>query len=136
MVMDLLKKGKELLSEKEAESFYLYAYSHYHSGHWAEAADIFRLLCTRRPLDSRFWFGLGAALQEGSSYFDALHAWAMAALLKKEDPYPHFHAAECYFSLGQEKDAAKALEEALLKIEVTHPLEKRISLLKEQWKVA
>ena len=133
--MDLLKKGKELLSDDEVETLYLCAYSHYNSGHWTEAADIFRLLCTRRPLDPRFWFGLGAALQEGSSYFDALHAWAMAALLKKEDPYPHFHAAECYFSLGESGDAAKALNEASLKIETTHPLAGKISLLKEQWRV-
>src|SRR5579871_3241560 len=103
--MDLLKKGQELLSEEEVESFYLYGYSHYNSGDWAEAADIFRLLCTRRPLEARFWFGLGAALQEGSSYFEALHAWAMVALLKKEDPFPHFHAAECYFSLGEHEEA-------------------------------
>jgi type III secretion system low calcium response chaperone LcrH/SycD len=133
--MDLLKTGKELLSDAEVESFYLSAYSHYNSGHWTEAADIFRLLCTRRPLDARFWFGLGAALQEGSSYFDALHAWAMAALLKQEDPYPHFHAAECYFSLGEYEDAAKSLKEAALKIETNHPLEERISLLREQWRV-
>lgn len=134
--MDLLKKGKELLSDEEVESFYLYGYSHYNSGDWAEAADIFRLLCTRRPLDARFWFGLGAALQEGSSYLDALHAWAMVALLKKEDPFPHFHAAECYFSLGEHEEAGKALQEASLKIETNHPLQEKIFLLREQWRVA
>lgn len=134
--MDLLKKGKELLSDNEAEVFYLSAYSHYNSGHWIEAADIFRLLCIRRPLEPRFWFGLGAALQEGGSYLDALHSWAMAALLKTEDPYPHFHAAECYFSLGDSREAAKALTEAENKIETPHPLEEKIALLREQWKVA
>ncbi len=132
--MDLLKLGKTLLSDSEAESFYLAAYSHYQSGHWTEAADVFRLLCTRRPLDPRFWFGLGASLQEGGSYFDALHAWAMASLLKKEDPYPHFHAAECYFSLGDAQEAAKALDEAFIKIETNHPLGEKIALLKDQWR--
>jgi type III secretion system low calcium response chaperone LcrH/SycD len=133
--MDVLKRGKELLSEAEVESFYLYAYSHYNSGNWSEAADIFRVLCTRRPLEARFWFGLGASLQEGSSFKDALHAWAMAALLKKEDPYPHFHAAECAFSLGDVADAEKGLIEASCRIEKNHPLEGRISLLREQWRV-
>lgn len=132
--MDFFKHGKMLLSDDEAEKFYLCAYSHYHSGHWTEAADIFRLLCTRRPLESRFWFGLGAALQEGGSYFDALHAWAMASLLNKEDPYPHFHAAECYFSLSDRTEAVKALDEAYLKIEQNHPLGEKIALLKEQWR--
>ena len=133
--MNLLKKGRELLSEDEAEAFYLYAYTHYNSGHWTEAADVFRLLCTRRPLDSRFWFGLGAALQEGGSYFDALYAWAMVSLLKKEDPYSHFHAAECYFSLDDQKEAAKALQEAVSRIKTNHPLKEKIVLLKEQWRI-
>jgi len=133
--MDLLKTGRELLSDDETEAFYLYAYSHYQSGHWAEAADLFRLLCTRRPLESRFWFGLGAALQEGCSYFEALHSWAMAALLKPADPYPHFHAAECYYSLNDRSEAEKALLEAASKIDAaTHPLGNKIALLKEQWR--
>ena len=97
--MDWLNKGKELLSEEEVESFYLYAYSQYNSGDWTEAADVFRLLCTRRPLEPRFWFGLAAALQEGSSYSDALHAWAMAALLPMLALYPHFYSAQCYYSV-------------------------------------
>jgi type III secretion system low calcium response chaperone LcrH/SycD len=133
--MELLKEGRKLLSDDEVETVYLYAYSHYNSGHWTEAADIFRLLCTRRPLEGRFWFGLGAALQEGGSYRDALHSWAMAALLEKQDPYPHFHAAECYFSIGEEHEGAKALNEAVLRIETNHPLEGKIALLREQWKV-
>lgn len=133
--MDLLKKGKELLSDSDAELFYSHAFSHYQSGNWAEAADIFRVLCTRRPLDSRFWFGLGATLQEGGSYFDALHAWAMSALLQKDDPYPHFHAAECCFSLGDQNEAVKALREASLRIDRAHPLSDKIALLKEQWRI-
>ncbi|HSX37873.1 MAG TPA: tetratricopeptide repeat protein [Chlamydiales bacterium] len=134
--MDLLNQGKALLSDSESETFYQFGFSHYNSGNWLEAADVFRLLCARRPVDSRFWFGLGAALQEGGSYFDALHAWAMASLLKKEDPYPHFHAAECYFSLLDPKEGAKALHQAATRIEQNHPLEKKIAVLKEQWKIS
>lgn len=133
--MDLLKTGKELLSDEEAEAFYLYAYTHYNSGHWSEAADVFRLLCTRRPFDPRFWFGLGAALQEGGSYFDAIHAWAITSLLNEKDPFPHFHAAECYFSLGDPKEAVLALNQAAAKLDKTNPLLEKIALLKEQWKV-
>jgi type III secretion system low calcium response chaperone LcrH/SycD len=133
--MDLLKQARELISDEEVESFYLYAFSHYNSGHWSEAARCFKVLCTRRPLDSRFWFGLGAALQEGGNYRDALHAWAMAALLKRQDPYPHFHAAECAFSLGDAGDAEKALNEAAKRIENNHPLEGKISLLRQQWRI-
>ncbi len=73
--------------------------------------------------------------RKGAVSSDALHAWAMAALLKKEDPYPHFHAAECCFSLGHYEDAVKALREASSKLENNHPLGEKIALLKEQWRI-
>lgn len=111
----LLKAGKELLSDAEAELFYSYAFAHYQSGHSKEAIEAFHVLCARRPLESRFWFGLGASLQEERKYQDALHAWAMTALLNPDDPYPHFHAAECYLSLNLPQDAEKAFQEARLR---------------------
>jgi type III secretion system low calcium response chaperone LcrH/SycD len=125
------------LSDTEVESFYAYAFAQYGSGNWKEAADVFRVLCTRRPLESRFWFGLGATLQEAGSYQDALHAWAMAALLEKDDPYPHFHAAECCFSLQLSQDASLALKESEKRIEPqsAHPLRPKITLLRQQWRL-
>lgn len=126
-----------LLSDEDVERFYAYGFAHYGTGSWNEAADIFRVLCTRRPLEPRFWFALGATLQEAGSYHDALHSWAMAALLKKEDPYPHFHAAECCFSLQLSQEAAKALSESEVRIQAdpTHPLGAKIGLLKQQWRL-
>jgi tetratricopeptide (TPR) repeat protein len=112
------------LSEEEVEKFYAYGFAHYGSGNWNEAAD-------------GFWFALGATLQEAGSYYDALHSWAMAALLKKEDPYPHFHAAECCFSLQMSEDAAKALKESEIRMgkEPLHPLKIKIGLLRQQWRL-
>lgn len=121
------------LSEEEVERFYAYGFAQYGSGHWDEAADVFRVLCTRRPLEPKFWFGLGATLQEAGGYKEALYSWAMAALLKKEDPYPHFHAAECCFSLQMTQDGALALAESENRIDPVHPLKEKISLLKQQW---
>lgn len=125
------------LSDGEVERFYAFGFAQYGSGNWGEAADVFRVLCTRRPLEPRFWFALGATLQEAGSYRDALHSWAMAALLKKEDPYPHFHAAECCFSLKMQRDAALALEESEIRIksEPVHPLKEKIVLLRQQWRL-
>jgi type III secretion system low calcium response chaperone LcrH/SycD len=123
------------LSETEVEQFYAYGFAQYGTGNWGEAADVFRVLCTRRPLVARFWFGLGATLQGAENYMDALHAWAMAALLSTDDPYPHFHAAECYFSLLDSNEAAQGLKEAEARIVGPHPLRGKIALLREQWKV-
>ena len=74
------------LEESSIEEFYAYGFAQYNSGRWDEAADAFRVLCTNRPLEPKFWFGLGATMQEAGSYMEALHSWAMVALLKKEDP--------------------------------------------------
>lgn len=123
------------MSEEEVEKFYSFGFAQYGSGNWGEAADVFRVLCTRRPLEPRFWFALGATLQEAGSYKDALHSWAMAALLKSDDPYPHFHAAECCFSLKLSSDAALALTESETRIESVHPLKEKINLLRQQWKL-
>jgi type III secretion system low calcium response chaperone LcrH/SycD len=123
------------LSDEEVERFYTYGFAHYGSGSWNEAADVFRLLCTRRPLEPRFWFGLAATLQESGSYREALNSWAMASLLKANDPYPHFHAAECYFSLLMADEAAKALSEAEARVEQTHPLKPKMALLRERWRL-
>lgn len=124
-----------LLTEEEMEKFYSYGFAQYGCGNWAEAADVFRLLCTRRPLEGRFWFGLGATLQEAGNYEEALHSWAMVSLLQKEDPFPHFHAAECCFSLRWKEDALKALREAEERTGAAHPLKEKIVLLRERWHV-
>ncbi len=123
------------MSDEYLEQFYAYGFAQYGTGNWTEAADVFRVLCTRRPLEERFWFALGASLQQARSYSDALHAWSMAALLSPENPLPHFHAAECCFSLQNKDDGAKALKEAEQRLKNPDPLQGKIAILKEQWRV-
>ena len=119
----------------DAEAFYSKAYAHYQTNQTAEAAEIFKVLCARRPMEARFWFGLGASLQGSANYENALYAWAMAALLDPENPYPHFHAAECSDSLNLHKDASLALIEAKNRIQdPAHPLHGPIALLENQWR--
>ncbi len=121
------------LTDEAAEQFYAFGYAQYDTGNWQKAADAFSVLCARRPLDARFWFGLGATLQESGDYSGALNAWAMTALLDRNDPYPHYHAAECSISLKNIQDAQLALKEAEQRISsAAHPLKDRISVLKER----
>lgn len=110
---------------------YTDAFFQYQSGNYAEAIDAFRLLCTHEPLEGKFWFGLAASLQESKDYEQALQAWAVTSLLKPNDPYPHFHAAECYLSLANLADATKALDEAASRANTS--LQEKITLLREQW---
>jgi type III secretion system low calcium response chaperone LcrH/SycD len=123
-------------SNEEMEAFYAYAFSFYQNSHWTDSVHMFRILCTKKPMEPRYWFGLAASLQEKGDFIESLHAWAMVALLKKEDPFPHFHAAECYVSLNELQEAKKALRETDERINETHPLKERIALLKEQWRLS
>lgn len=128
--------NKELLTEEGLEELYAYGFAQYNGGNWSESANIFRLLCTKKPLEARFWFGLAAALQEALLYSEALHCWAMVALLRENDPTGHFHAAECYFSLNEPEEGLKALRRADLEAgEKPCPLKEKIKLLQEQWKI-
>jgi hypothetical protein len=63
-------------------------------------------------------------------YMAALHAWSIVALLKEEDPRPHFHAAECFFSLNEKENALKALDLALKLCQDNEHLRNKINLLK------
>jgi len=110
---------------------YADAFAQYEADNFLEAIDSFRLLCAHEPLEGKFWFGLAASLQEAKDYDGALQAWAVTSLLKPSDPYPHFHAAECYLSLQNPTEAAKALNEAAPRADA--PLEEKITLLREQW---
>jgi type III secretion system low calcium response chaperone LcrH/SycD len=128
-------KMSDALSEAEAEEFYTFAHAQYESGSLKMARDAFNVLCIRKPLEHRFWFGYAATLQEEKKFEQALSAWAMAALLDCKNPYPHYHAAECSLSMNNLKDAKLALKETNKRIEVGHPLYDRIPLLKEAWKL-
>ena len=137
MMQELLEEVREsdALTDAQVEQFYAYAFAQYRSGGLQKAEEIFQVLCARRPFEARFWFGFAATLQEEKNYEGALRGWAMVALLDNSNPYPHFHAAECSFSIRNLRDAALALKETELRIEKNHPLEDRIPLLKEAWKL-
>ena len=118
----------------DLESSYAQAYALYQAGHAQKAADIFRGLCSLFPSEARFWFGLGASLQENREYRKALYAWAMNALIDPANPYPHFHAAQCLISLEQISDAKRAIHEAKTRSNTPkHPLQGPISVLEQQW---
>ncbi|MBS0626471.1 MAG: tetratricopeptide repeat protein [Verrucomicrobia bacterium] len=140
-MIDSLKKflevapHQEVMPPEEAEKFYSLGFSLYGVGNYKESADVFEVLCAQWPLEPKHWFALASSRQENSEYEKALHAWAMAAILKTDDPFPHFHAAECCFSLSQKEEASFALASALSRSE-THPvLKDKIALLRQQWEL-
>lgn len=119
----------------DLKAFYAAAYAQYQTGQWSKAIELFRILCERVPLESKFWLGLAASYQEQTDYELALFAWAMHALLEPANPLSHFHAAQCAFSLGKQEEAALALQEAKQRLSKEDPLFQSIQLLEERWSI-
>ncbi len=103
----------ENLSENAIEGLYNTAYTFFRQGKYERATHFFRLLSIAAPEESRSWFGLASSLQMETKYREALEAFVLAdAYHEGEDPRIPFHAAECYMSRGEEKQAQKALQVA------------------------
>lgn len=126
---------EEVMPPEQAEKFYSLGFSLYGAGNYKESADVFEVLCAQWPLEPKHWFALASSRQENTEYDKALHAWAMAAILKSEDPYPHFHAAECCLSLNQKEEADLALASAHTRSCENPALQDKIALLRQQWEL-
>jgi len=98
------------ISGFELEEVYAEAHMHYAQDAFLEAATAFRWLVFFNTFVPKYWMGLAASLQMLEKYDKALHAYALSALLDSHNPYPHFHAYECYVELNNKEDADKALE--------------------------
>jgi type III secretion system low calcium response chaperone LcrH/SycD len=97
------------VSGYEMEEIYSETYTFYQEDNFLEASTGFRWLVLLNPFVEKYWMGLAASLQLLEKYEKALHAYAICALLESENPYPHFHAFECYVALKDKEEAEKAL---------------------------
>lgn len=127
-----------LASKEFSEGAYAYAWHHYEAGRYQEAYDLFVLLAALRNGEKKIWMGLGATAQMLKRYQEATEAYSVAAHLDEElkDPYPHFHAAECFYTVGDVKNAWRALEGARKvadSIEGEDLLKSRIQMLRKSW---
>ncbi|MCP5470208.1 MAG: SycD/LcrH family type III secretion system chaperone [Chlamydiales bacterium] len=98
------------ISNREMEEMYAEAYAFYEEAHYKRASNIFRFLVMLDPLTSRYWLGLAACLQLLEKYEKALKCYAVVTLIDRHNPEPHYQAHACYTALGDEKEAALALE--------------------------
>lgn len=113
-----LKSGKtpqEIIgySPEIMRQFYAAAYRLYQAGLDSEAADAFFFLTVLNPSVQVHWLALGMAEQCQKKYEDALIAYAMATLLKSDDPLPYYYSAVCYQALHEKENAQKSFQMAL-----------------------
>jgi len=114
----------------------LYSMGHhlYQTAEYGEASKIFQRLVVSKPLNKEYWFAYAGALQMKKDYEEALTGWAMASIIDADDPMPHFHAAECLFSLKVPTEGERALSEVEERLgEEEHPLKEKIKALRKSW---
>jgi type III secretion system low calcium response chaperone LcrH/SycD len=114
----------------QERQFYAMAFGLYEKGDYRSAAQLFTQLVLTDPYSEHYWQGLASSKQMAREYLAAVHAWSLCALLKENDPLPHFHAAECFLSLDEKEDALKALDAALDLCRENERLSDKINLLK------
>lgn len=113
-VKRLIQKGAAdaLISSEGSEGLYSLAYGFYNSGQYDKAMHFFRFLTLVDPSARKQWMGLGAAYQMLKQYERALQCYAQAAALNPQDPYAHWHAAECFLAIKDYEQAKLALDSA------------------------
>ncbi len=97
------------ISNYEMEKLYEEAYAYYENEQYLKAVTVFRWLVLFNSYEPKYWMGFAASEQLLERYEKALHAYAVVSLLESENPYPHYHAYECYMLLDNKEDADKAL---------------------------
>jgi type III secretion system low calcium response chaperone LcrH/SycD len=116
--IDLLKndkinllKFKNLHAEKKREAYEL-GYILYSSREYRKAACLFAHLVIANPLMDCFWRGLASCKQLLKEYEIALEAWKAVCSLQPKESLGYFHAAECYLSIENKKEALQNLDKA------------------------
>lgn len=127
------------LSDGVVEGIYSFAYTYYEKGFYKESEVLFRLLTALRIRSVKYWKGLAAVFQMRKMYPEAIEAYGWAAVNDKEliDPYPHFHAAECLYTLNDLKKGLQALNSAktiAVKQGCYQTLVKQIEFLEKVWR--
>ncbi len=121
------------ISSGEMEELYASGYRYYAEAKWSDAALIFRWLVVLNPFIVKYWTGYSASCQLLGEYEKALKGYAIASLLEDASPQYHFHAYECYMTLGNKVEAKKALLMALERVKkessIKIQLEERLQAL-------
>lgn len=134
-ITDLLQPNKNNLQEikklstDEKEDLYKMGYALYSSGEYRRACCLFAHLIISDPLIDCSWRGFASCKQLLQEYLPAAEAWNAVSSLQPHEPSSYFHAAECYLSLQEKKQALQKLDKAE-KLCVEEPLLQKIQILK------
>jgi type III secretion system low calcium response chaperone LcrH/SycD len=92
--------------QEKLEALYAVGHRLYSTGEFKDAETAFRSLCLFDYNDSRYWMGLGAALQAQDKLALAIEVYGMAGLASLlNDPAPFYYAGLCHLKSGDFESA-------------------------------
>ena len=97
-------------TDDEMEAVYHLAYNAYRQCKYQDARKLFQFLVLNDHVENRFWMGLAATCQMSGDYREAVAAYEMAAVLEATNPWPPFHAGECYMAMNDWEKSRMALQ--------------------------
>jgi len=113
---DLIKEKNAkipVLSEDSVETLYSTGYELYRNGKYEDAKAFFKMLTLMDPSIRRNWMGLGACQQMLKEFESAINSYGIAAVINPDDPYVHWHAADCFLQKGEREKAIATLSSAI-----------------------
>lgn len=122
-------------SDEDLYFLYNLGYKLYAADDYLKSEEIFRRLVVAKPFEVRHWQALASTLQMQKRYQDALLSWSMCCLINTEEATYHLYAGECLASLGETKEAKKALTCAEKLVGDDSPIKGKIEAYKEAWEV-
>ena len=94
------------------EALYGMGHQMYTTGAYGQASHIFRVLTLLDAGRKRNWMTLASSLQMTKQFEEAVEMYSIAGLMDENDPYVHFHAAECLYLVGDKDRGIMALNSA------------------------
>lgn len=98
------------LESSTLEGIYQIGRSLYAEGNVFEALAVFTVMTLLNGLLFEPWMMRGICARAEGQSTQALHSFAMASLVRFDDPQPHLQMARCFADLGQRQEAAEELE--------------------------
>lgn len=106
------------------EMIYSYASELYTAGKYQDANALFFFLAQLKPTDPRFLFGCAASFHKVKRFSEAATYYLMASTIDPGNPYPFYHAADCFLQANQPQAAIVLLEKAIIITEGSSQFEK------------
>lgn len=97
------------ISNKQMNAMYAVGFNLFNAGRLEDAKKVFNGLLILDHLERKYWFAMGAVLQQLKDFNEALKCYQVAAFLDIKIAKTQYQIAECHLALGDKENALNAI---------------------------